>query len=190
MKYLRRKRESEIQNEVAELYVRYRKQIAVFVNIHTRGSLIQSTGMVEDIVQDVFLEAVRKYDSFKGHSNPVGWLCQAANYKIMEYNRLLQKLHMVCFDELEYVENEYADGFMETELMLLLDASMTAEEKLHFYRFFLWGWTVEEIAEAEGISENNVRVKLTRLKKKLLQEIHLHTLVTTVLIEILTSRIV
>ncbi len=182
MKYLRRKRDLELQNEVAALYVRYRKQITVFVNIHTKGTLIQNAGMVEDIVQDVFLEAVKKYDSFITHSNPVGWLCQTANYKIMEYERLLQKLHTVCLDELEYMEDEYADGFMEIELKLLLDASMTAEEKLRFYRFFLWGWTVEEIAEAEGVTVNNMRVKLSRLKKRLLQEIHLHTLIAMVLV--------
>ena len=181
MKYLRRKRESEIQNEVAELYVRYRKQIAVFVNIHTRGSLIQSTGMVEDIVQDVFLEAVRKYDSFKGHSNPVGWLCQTANYKICECERVLKKLNTVPFDDLEEVEDENASSYAELEIKMLFDAAMTEEEKRRFYRYFLWGWSLEEIAEAECTSVKNMRVKLSRLKKKLLQQVNANVFIVMVL---------
>lgn len=188
MKYLRRKRESEIQSEVAELYTSYRKQITIFVNVHTKGTLIQSTGLVEDIVQEVFLEAVRKYDSFKSHANPVGWLCQTAHYKIWECERLLKKLNTLPFEELEEVEAASTVGYAAVEMKLLFEATMTEAEKLRFYRYFLWGWSLEEIAEAEATSVKNMRVKLSRLKKKVLQQADVNVLIAMIsgrLLEIL-----
>lgn len=190
MEYLRRKRESELQSEIATLYVQYQKKLNIHVYITIQDTIIKDTCMVEDIVQDVFLEAVKKYDSFKNHPNQIGWLYQTAQYKIKEYERKLRKLNESDIEELEDVmADDNVSGYLETELKLLLCEAMTPEERLRYYRYFLWGWTIEEIAEAEGISVNNMRVKITRLKKKLLQQVNISVLLGMILSGLLRMRV-
>ena len=45
----------------------------------------------EDLVQDTFLAAYHKIDSFKGNSQPKTWLFSILNNKIIDYYRLSAK---------------------------------------------------------------------------------------------------
>ena len=45
--------------------------------------------------------------------------------------------------------------------------TLTPDELLRFRRYFLWGESAAEIAEKENVTENNMRVRISRLRKKI-----------------------
>lgn len=48
---------------------------------------VSNAEMAKDLVQDTFLAAAEKIDSFKGESSPKTWLFSILNYKIIDYYR-------------------------------------------------------------------------------------------------------
>lgn len=163
MNYRGMDKKAEIQQEIEDLYGKYRVNLHIFVS-----TAVKNTYAVEDIVQDVFLEALKKYDAFKNHPNQIGWLYRTAAYKIKEYERRLHAISLVDVEEeLNAPEDEH--GYLETEFKLLLHEELTPEEHRRYNRYFRFGYSVEEIAELEGVTVNNMRVRLSRLKKKLLK---------------------
>lgn len=54
---------------------------------------------------------------------------------------------------------------------MILEKTLNEEERLRFKRYYLWGYTIPEIARLEGISENNARVRISRVIHKLRKEI-------------------
>lgn len=48
---------------------------------------VSNTELARDLVQDTFLVAAEKYDTFKGNSSPKTWLFSILNHKIIDYYR-------------------------------------------------------------------------------------------------------
>jgi RNA polymerase sigma-70 factor (ECF subfamily) len=48
---------------------------------------VSNTELAKDLVQDTFLAATEKIESFKGESSPKTWLHSILNYKIIDYYR-------------------------------------------------------------------------------------------------------
>lgn len=48
---------------------------------------VSDTELAKDLVQDTFLAATEKFDSFKGDSSPKTWLFSILKYKIIDYYR-------------------------------------------------------------------------------------------------------
>jgi RNA polymerase sigma-70 factor (TIGR02943 family) len=70
----------------------------------------------EDLVQDTFLSAFHKFDSFKGKSQPKTWLFSILNNKIIDYYRLSAKTTNQTISLSEDKSNEISEGFFdETE---------------------------------------------------------------------------
>lgn len=72
-----------MQNKVIEnLVSEYTEELYKWAFYKTSSSEI-----AEDLVQETFLAAVEKIDSFKGDSSPKTWLFSILNYKIIDYYR-------------------------------------------------------------------------------------------------------
>lgn len=166
MDYAGKDKEAEIQNEIARLYVECRDKMLIFVNATVRNRMV-----ADDIVQDVFLEALKKYSFFKVHPNQIGWLYRTARYKVREYERKLAEEHTIGIEEDGLIAGKKESGYQETEFKMMLNAALTSEERMRYFRYFCWGYSVEEMAAFEGVSVNNMRVRLSRLRKKLLQQV-------------------
>ena len=70
----------------------------------------------EDLVQDTFLAAYKKIDSFKGKSQPKTWLFSILNNKIIDYYRLSAKTTNRTISISEDKGHEITNGFFdETE---------------------------------------------------------------------------
>tara|TARA_R110002049_G_scaffold1346_1_gene10253 strand:- start:30342 stop:30926 length:585 start_codon:yes stop_codon:yes gene_type:complete len=70
----------------------------------------------EDLVQDTFLAAYNKFDSFKGNSQPKTWLFSILNNKIIDYYRLSAKTTKKTVSLSEDKGLEITEGFFdETE---------------------------------------------------------------------------
>lgn len=102
--------------------------------------------------------------------NPMGWLINTAKNKIRELNKSLKKIECeVDLDADEYTFTE--DGYGKSELDLIITKGLTEEEKNRFYKYFLHGYSISELAQLEKISENNMSVRISRLRSKIAQNI-------------------
>lgn len=126
---------------------------------------------VEDIVQDTFLEAWKKYEQLQNHPDIAGWLFRTARFKIQNFYRKMEHQELL-FQEAELPEKGAAEwGYEIKELELTLSESFTKEELLLFRRYYLWGYTLCELSSIHHISENNARVRISRLNSKLRREL-------------------
>jgi RNA polymerase sigma-70 factor (ECF subfamily) len=67
--------------------------LTALVKIHT-GEMyswalhkVSNTELAKDLVQDTFLSAAEKFDTFKGESSPKTWLFSILNHKIIDHYR-------------------------------------------------------------------------------------------------------
>lgn len=140
MRNKRREKELPIQEVVERLYVEHKKELFIFAY-----ASMKSTSIADDIVQDVFLEAIKKYDSFCVHPNQLGWLYRTASYKMREYKRRLLSQNNISIEETEIALEDKNESFSEAERNMALDKLLTEEERIRYYRYFLWGYSVQEI---------------------------------------------
>ena len=79
---------------------------------------------------------------------------------IRELNKSLKKIECeVDLDADEYTFTE--DGYGKSELDLIITKGLTEEEKNRFYKYFLHGYSISELAQLEKISENNMSVRIS-----------------------------
>lgn len=69
---------------------------------------VSNTELARDLVQDTFLVAAEKYDTFKGNSSPKTWLFSILNHKIIDYYR--KKVNQPVS-----VENQSFSNFFDVE---------------------------------------------------------------------------
>jgi RNA polymerase sigma-70 factor (ECF subfamily) len=69
----------------AEFVARYADAVYGYVS----RRLAPRTDLVEDVVQEVFLVALQKLDTFTGQSSVVGWLIGIARHKVEDFYRAL-----------------------------------------------------------------------------------------------------
>lgn len=157
-----------IQEEFDKMYLEYKPKLMLFVL-----TSIENKSIAEDIVQETFYEALRKYEDFKEHPHQIGWLYKAAGYKIKEYLRKMQPRNEVFLEQeaMEEIQGKEA-GYDDAETQMILYETLTQDELLRFRRYFIWGETAAEIAEKENITENNMRVRLSRLRQKIENTLH------------------
>jgi len=131
---------------------------------------LRSTAMAEDIVQDTFYEAVRKAKLLAAHPNPGGWLMETEKYKILELRRREQRRvyqdFETCQNDFIIIEKQYNNA----ELNILLESALDVRERMLFRMYFLEGYSAKEIARLENVSENTLKVRMYRLKKKFLEK--------------------
>ena len=69
--------------------------------------------IAEDLVQDTFLAAYNKFDSFKGKSQPKTWLFSILNNKIVDYYRLSAKTTKKNIIMSEHEGYDITEGFFD-----------------------------------------------------------------------------
>jgi RNA polymerase sigma-70 factor (ECF subfamily) len=134
----------------------------------------------EELAQDVFVKAFHSLDTFKGESKFTTWL-----YRIV-YNAAISKTRKKKMEtvDLDYnlIENYSADEIKEDvnrlgydEQKMIVDKillGLNPEESVMIKLFYFNENSTEEIGEVMGMTQSNVKVKLHRLRKKLLQEVN------------------
>lgn len=147
-------------DEFAVFYQKYFDRIYGYV--YRRISDVQTA---EDIAQDTFCAAYAKRQVFLGHAQPLRWLLRTARNKILELYRYTGRQATVPLEELELGREELRYEVKELELTAL--TTLNREEWELVRDHYLYGVTISELAGAAGITENNMRVRLWRLKKRL-----------------------
>lgn len=155
----------------AELYRLYAK--AMF---HAAMRVLNNTAEAEDILQEAFLDAFRKIDSFKGESSFGAWLKRIVVNKAI--NQL--KKRKVQWTELDHeryepqedeaIDEEAHQGQMarlHEAIQQLPDGFRTV---LSLY--LLEDYSHKEIAALLGITESTSKSQLNRAKAKLREMLH------------------
>jgi RNA polymerase sigma-70 factor (ECF subfamily) len=129
-----------------------------------------------DLVQDVFVVVHRRLPHFDG-DNLIAWLYRITAHQVRDYRRSMWIKHI--FPRSVEVTSDVA-SVNPTQLMVLetrekqrqleaLLSRLSAKIVSTFILFEIEGYTAEEISEIQGISINNVRARIQRGRKKLME---------------------
>ncbi len=121
----------------------------------------------EDLVQDIFLQLWRSYDSYKGDSKFSTWLYRVAlNTAISSLRKKKDLVNMATLPDTR--SYEVIDIEKEEQTRLLFSA-ISQLNKIDKALIFLWleERKYDEISEITGLSKTTVSVRLVRIRKKL-----------------------
>ena len=136
------------------------------VRIYVRKK-ITDRELAEDIVQEVFCVAWKKRWEFTDSGNPMGWLIRAARFKILEQYHNTDGCGRFLPEEYDEEFGVTEPGYEIAEWMEILEGLLDQYSFRIFQDYFLLGYTMKEIAEQKGVKENNLRVQLCRMRKRL-----------------------
>ena len=137
--------------------------------------MVKNREEAEEVSQDTFIKVYKSLNKFKGDSKFSTWI-----YKVA-YN--------TCLDRLKKIKREYnvvaIDEFTEHQVKTLENALDQMEEQEHKQKiqeclqllpsedsflltlYYFEEQSLEEISKVVGLTANNVKVKLYRIRKKL-----------------------
>jgi RNA polymerase sigma-70 factor, ECF subfamily len=153
----------------AEFVSRYADAVYGYVS----RRLAPRRDLVEDIVQDVFLAALQKLDTFAGHSSIVGWLLGIARHKVEDFYRALLRQPEPLFDD---PDSSDMHPVVESQLDELIDAARAQDktrrilERLPpaYSAALLWRYwekrSIKEMAAQTGKTEKAMERLLARAR--------------------------
>lgn len=151
----------------AEFVARYADPVYGYVS----RRLAPRADLVEDVVQDVFLVALQKLDTFAGQSSIVGWLVGIARHKVEDVYRAQLREPDPLPDDLD---DTNASG--EPQLDDVIDAARTREKTRRileqlpaaYSAALLWryweGRNIKEMAAQTGKTEKAIERLIARAR--------------------------
>lgn len=128
----------------------------------------------EDLFQEIVLQAWKSYPSFKGAARFSSWLYRIAlNVAIQDFRKEKKRKFVVLESYEIKVPAQVPKKGQEDERIEALYKAIAQLNKIERAIMMLHLEEVanEEIAEIVGITQNHVRVKMTRIRKKLAKTI-------------------
>jgi len=158
-------------NQLAQMEVYNRYQRAMY-NVALR--IVKDTAEAEDIMQESFITAFRKLDSFKGEAAFGAWLKRIVTNNSLTQYRKSSRYIFVSDETISEETHEETYGLAEDDYSDMKSKQMLkCMEELHdSYRqilslHFIEGFDYEEICEILGISYANCRTLISRAKESL-----------------------
>lgn len=129
------------------------------------GRTLASAQLTEDALQETFLTAVLKIAELRASPNPTGWLFNVLKYHVMRQNRtwaaLLRKMAVLDDAQLYHLDQQ------EEELRFRLPQ----ESARLLVQYYVEGQSLEVLAREAGCSVDAVKMRISRAKKALKQEL-------------------
>ena len=135
----------------------------VFKAVYHKASDRQTA---EDITQDTFVAAFKLGEEFLAHPQPKLWLLRTAHNKLCEQYRKAKRWGTEPLEECQELAAQDCH-YGEIELDLAAVATITEAEWRMVKAYHVFGTSIAEIARSEAVTENNMRVRLFRFRKKL-----------------------
>ena len=137
--------------------------------------IIPSNEDAEELTQDTFLKAFRKLDTFKGECSFSTWLFRIAYNTAISATRKKKYIFPVIDDSmLQHVSDEtidlvFGDDEDENRLQQLEEAitKLNVEDNTLITLYYSVNKSIAEIAGMMEQTNDNVKVKLFRVRKKL-----------------------
>jgi RNA polymerase sigma factor (sigma-70 family) len=123
-----------------------------------------------DLVQEILAQLWKSFPSFRNESKFTTWMYRVAlNTAITSFKKYKRQPDRAPLSNQNFqIADEIVSSEMEDHIRLLRDAvsKLTGIEK-SIILLYLENKSYEDIAEITGITQNYVRVKMNRIKKKL-----------------------
>ena len=148
-----------------QLYNLYCKAMFVVANRYLKDRFL-----AEDVMQDAFIKAFKKINSYKGEVAFGAWLKRIViNQSIDELKK--KKLELVSINEEIYKkvddENWEVEDKISVEQIVKSIQNLKEKYRLVLSLYLLEGYDHQEISEILGITESTSRTNLLRGKKQL-----------------------
>jgi RNA polymerase sigma factor (sigma-70 family) len=166
------------RNAQFEVYNRYYKAM-----YNTALRIVKDVHWAEDIMQESFLKAFTKLDSYKGEVAFGAWLKKIVlNHSLDNY----KKINEVALDSLEdvlyKVEDKEEDNegdkvdFQQLKVQEVFEAIGSLKENYRIILTLLYieGYDRDEISEIMGITPGNCRTTISRARESLLKNLKHH----------------
>ncbi len=127
--------------------------------------------IAEDIMQETFYVAFKKQGELWEHPNPRYRLLCIARFKMKEFRKKMYYRNTEPWEPERYDLAEEDVSYDIKELDVAACNALGEREWCLIKMHYLFGITISELAEAEGITENNMRVRLSRWTKRLRKQI-------------------
>ena len=162
------------RNAQFELYNKYYKAM-----YNTALRIVKDAHWAEDVMQESFLKAFTKIDSFKGEVSFGAWLKKiVVNHSLDNY----KKINKVSMDPLDNVLYKVDDGttneddvidFQQMQVQQVLAAIQSLNEnyRLALTLLYIEGYDQEEISDIMQITPGNCRTTISRAKDSLLKKL-------------------
>ncbi|TRO63283.1 RNA polymerase sigma factor [Christiangramia sabulilitoris] len=158
------------QRAQMEIYERYYKAM-----YNTALRITGRAAEAEDIMQEAFLRAFTKIDSFKGNSTFGAWLKRiVVNESITAYNKIIRLGEVSYNDELKNEAEDSGAALNEDDrknakVRRILEKIKSLKEnyRLGLTLHLIEGYDYEEICEIMNISYANCRTMISRAKTSL-----------------------
>lgn len=147
---------------------------------NTALRIVKDSHWAEDIMQESFLKAFTKLDTFKGEVTFGAWLKKiVVNHSLDNYKKI-NKNALESLDNVLYkVEDESSTDDTKLDFQQLKVQQVTAalQSLKENYRIaltllFIEGYDQEEISEIMGITSGNCRTTISRAKESLLKKLN------------------
>ena len=153
------------------IYFEHFKKLVIYAR-----AFLRDQEKAQEIVQDVYHEAVLHIEVVMTHENPGGWLMKTLKNKLLEYERNRKK-HLARFLSLDSEVShqvtspdnvmagiEAAEG---KSVWSIVQENLTEEEQYILKRIVLEGATHLQVAKERNISVYTSQKRLQRLREKL-----------------------
>lgn len=132
---------------------------------------VHSADMIEDIIQNTFLEALRSIEGFKGHSSMKTWIFGIAKYQMYRHFRKHKiKVNLDGLSEMELTTTpDFSDRVMAKQLLDTIDQLQPPHNEIMRLRL-VDELSFKEIGLRVGRTENYCRVNFYRMKERLRKE--------------------
>lgn len=129
----------------------------------------------EEVAQDSFIKAFDSLSGFRGDAKFSSWLYRIVYHKSLDRikknkrERSFQLIEEITSDDLDGIENGL-DFMLEEERKQVINkciAELPGQDAAVVEFYYFEELPVKEIAEITGLTEDNIKIKLYRSRKKL-----------------------
>ncbi|MFN0201972.1 MAG: RNA polymerase sigma factor [Bacteroidia bacterium] len=124
----------------------------------------------KDLFQEIVIQLWKSYNTFRGDAKFTTWIYRVAlNIAISAYRKESRRPEKTDLEDISFkIAEEVQDPEKEAKFRLLEDSiKQLSEIERAIVMMYLDEYSSEEIAETVGITSNNVRVRMNRIKEKL-----------------------
>ncbi|WP_224491052.1 RNA polymerase sigma factor [Robertkochia flava] len=150
----------------------YKAYYAAMYNTSIR--IVKDSFEAEDIMQESFLSAFTKIDSFKGEVTFGAWLKRIVVNNSIQHYRKKQKANEISLDQVEYrvgdqdeVDPDHEFNNIKAQKVLQTMKMLKDNYRLALTLYLIEGYDYEEICEIMDISYANCRTTISRAKDRL-----------------------
>lgn len=130
-------------------------------------SLSGPNGWAEDILQDAYFEAYKRREMLLMHPNPAGWLYKTACNLYRNAGRRRDNCN-ISLDAAPEAHTFVEETHYEcVEWRITIQGALREKDGQLLRRYYLEGYSVREMAKEFNLTEENIRVKLTRIRKQM-----------------------